>query len=150
MENHRAATTAPQQNARAAQPFAAFAPQLSFLKGGGAVHRIGEKPTASPVTGAGSLNVPIATAPPRSGFCPQLGLSYNFGTRDGPFGIGAKGLARACKKKPMTVGRATRLETGLMTNSRAQSVPSNATAPASRHSSPGLNACARLFGGGTR
>ena len=42
---------------------------------------IGEKFAANPVTGTGSMNVPIATSPGRSGFGPQLSLSYDSGCR---------------------------------------------------------------------
>ena len=63
-------------------------PQLSLPKGGGAIHGIGEKFAANPVTGTGSLTVPIATSPGRSGFGPQLALSYDSGSGNGPFGLG--------------------------------------------------------------
>jgi hypothetical protein len=42
-------------------------PSLSLPKGGGAIRGIGEKFAANPVTGTGSLNVPIYTSPGRSG-----------------------------------------------------------------------------------
>src|ERR1700730_9831190 len=64
------------------------APTISLPKGGGAIHGIGEKFTANPVTGTGSMTVPIATSPGRSGFGPQLSLSYDSGAGNGPFGIG--------------------------------------------------------------
>ncbi|MBZ5494667.1 MAG: toxin [Acidobacteriia bacterium] len=67
-------------------PFSA--PQISLPKGGGAIHGIGEKFAANPVTGTGSLTVPIAVSPGRSGFGPQLSLSYDSGTGNGPFGLG--------------------------------------------------------------
>jgi len=57
-------------------------------KGGGAIRGIGEKFTANPVTGTGSLSVPIAVSPGRSGFSPQLTLSYDSGAGNGPFGLG--------------------------------------------------------------
>src|SRR5271167_4299948 len=63
-------------------------PQISLPKGGGAIHGIGEKFAANPVTGTGSLTVPIATSPGRSGFGPQLSLSYDSGSGNGPFGLG--------------------------------------------------------------
>lgn len=68
--------------------FAVNAPQVSLPKGGGAIRGMGEKFTANPVTGTGSLSVPIATSPGRAGFGPQLGLSYDSGAGNGPFGIG--------------------------------------------------------------
>ena len=42
-----------------------------------AISGIGEKFAANPVTGTGSMTVPIATGPGRSGFGPQLSLSYD-------------------------------------------------------------------------
>lgn len=63
-------------------------PAISLPKGGGAIRGIGEKFAANPVTGTGSMTVPIATSPGRSGFGPQLSLSYDSGAGNGPFGIG--------------------------------------------------------------
>src|SRR4051812_19867730 len=67
-------------------PFAA--PTISLPKGGGAIRGMGEKIAANPVTGTGSMSVPIATSPGRSGFGPQLSLSYDSGAGNGPFGFG--------------------------------------------------------------
>jgi len=63
-------------------------PAISLPKGGGAIRGIGEKFAANPVTGTGSLSVPIYTSPGRSGFGPQLSLSYDSGAGNGPFGFG--------------------------------------------------------------
>ena len=63
-------------------------PSLSLPKGGGAIRGIGEKFAANPVTGTGSMTVPIAVSPGRSGFGPQLSLSYDSGAGNGPFGFG--------------------------------------------------------------
>jgi hypothetical protein len=49
---------------------------------------IGEKFAANPVTGTGSMTVPIAISPGRGGFGPQLALSYDSGSGNGPFGFG--------------------------------------------------------------
>ena len=68
--------------------FGLNAPKLSLPKGGGAIRGIGEKFSASPVTGTGSLTVPIFASPGRSGFGPQLSLSYDSGAGNGPFGFG--------------------------------------------------------------
>src|SRR5947199_6796372 len=68
--------------------FRLSAPTLSLPKGGGAIRGIGEKFGANPVTGTGSMTVPIATSPGRSGFGPQLSLSYDSGSGNGPFGLG--------------------------------------------------------------
>src|SRR6266704_1471512 len=64
------------------------APSISLPKGGGAIRGIGEKFAANPVTGTGSMTVPIAVSPGRSGFGPQLALSYDSGSGNGPFGLG--------------------------------------------------------------
>jgi len=63
-------------------------PVITLPKGGGAIRGIGEKFTANPVTGTASMTVPIATSPGRSGFGPQLALSYDSGSGNGPFGFG--------------------------------------------------------------
>ena len=62
-------------------------PFITLPKGGGAIRGIGEKFAANPVTGTGSMTVPIATNPGRSGFGPQLSLAYDFGAGNGPFGF---------------------------------------------------------------
>ena len=61
---------------------------ISLPKGGGAIRGMGEKFAANPVTGTGSMTVPIATSPGRCGFGPQLSLSYDSGAGNGPFGFG--------------------------------------------------------------
>src|SRR6266446_8371844 len=83
-------------------------PAISLPKGGGAIRGIGEKFAVNPVTGTGSLTVPIAASPGRLGFGPQLSLSYDSGAGNGPFGFGwslgvpaitrktDKGLPRYC------------------------------------------------------
>jgi RHS repeat-associated protein len=63
-------------------------PNISLPKGGGAIRGMGEKFAANPVTGTGSMSVPIATSPGRGGFGPQLSLSYDSGAGNGPFGFG--------------------------------------------------------------
>ena len=79
----------PQQSgdkAERQQPLAV--PAITLPKGGGAIRGIGEKFAANPVTGTGSLTVPIATSPGYSGFGLKLALSYNSGAGNGPFGFG--------------------------------------------------------------
>lgn len=66
----------------------ATAPAITLPKGGGAIHGMGEKFAANPVTGTGSMSIPIASSPGRSGFGPQLSLSYDSGAGNGPFGFG--------------------------------------------------------------
>lgn len=63
-------------------------PSISLPKGGGSIRGIGEKFGANPVTGTGSLTVPIFTSPSRCDFFPKLSLNYNSGGSNGPFGLG--------------------------------------------------------------
>src|SRR5215211_322850 len=63
-------------------------PAISVPRGGGTIRGMGEKFSANPVNGTGSLSVPIFTSPGRSAFGPQLSLSYDSGSGNGPFGIG--------------------------------------------------------------
>jgi RHS repeat-associated protein len=63
-------------------------PSISLPKGGGAIRGVGEKFAANSVTGTGSMSVPIATSPGRSGFGPGLSLAYDSGSGNGPFGFG--------------------------------------------------------------
>lgn len=63
-------------------------PSISLPKGGGAIRGIGEKFVANPVTGSGSMSVPLSITPGRAGFGPQLSLSYDSGAGNGAFGFG--------------------------------------------------------------
>src|SRR5712691_6846251 len=69
-------------------PSAFAPPQIALPRGGGAIRGIDEKFSANPVTGTASTSVPIPTSPGRSGFGPQLSLSYDSGHGNGPFGLG--------------------------------------------------------------
>ena len=82
------AATEAQADRGSQESFRVTAPSLSLHKGGGAIRGMGEKFAANPVTGTGSMSVPIATSPGRSGFAPQLALSYDSGAGNGPFGFG--------------------------------------------------------------
>ena len=84
--NQKVATNASSKDSANASSSAL--PSISLPKGGGAIRGIGEKFSANPVTGTGSMTVPIATSPGRSGFGPQLSLSYDSGADNGPFGFG--------------------------------------------------------------
>jgi RHS repeat-associated protein len=64
------------------------APNISSPQGGGAIRGIDEKFAADQATGAGRLTVPIPTSATRSGFGPELGLSYDSSGGNGPFGFG--------------------------------------------------------------
>ena len=61
---------------------------INLPKGGGAIQGIGEKFETNPVTGTFSMGAPIAISPGRNGFTPQLGLAYNSGSGNSPFGLG--------------------------------------------------------------
>jgi hypothetical protein len=65
-----------------------IAPQLNLPKGGGAIRGLGEKFAANPVTGTGSTTIPIYASPGRSGFGPEVSLSYDSGRGNSPFGFG--------------------------------------------------------------
>jgi len=66
----------------------AVAPTIELPKGGGAVRGIGEKFSANPATGTGSITVPLPLSRGRSGLEPALSLSYDSGRGNGPFGFG--------------------------------------------------------------
>ncbi|WP_394826074.1 SpvB/TcaC N-terminal domain-containing protein [Pendulispora albinea] len=63
-------------------------PIPSLPKGGGALRGIGEKFAAAAATGTATMSVPIAISPGRNGMQPSIGLSYDSGGGNGPFGIG--------------------------------------------------------------
>jgi hypothetical protein len=69
----------------AKQAFAVTPPGIALPKGGGAGSARNSPLTPSP---APAPSVPIATSPGRSGFGPQLSLSYDSGAGNGPFGFG--------------------------------------------------------------
>lgn len=68
--------------------FSVSAPSLSLPNGGGAIRSIGEKFSASAARGTGTMSIPIAASPGRSGFGPALSLSYDSGAGNGTFGFG--------------------------------------------------------------
>ncbi len=63
-------------------------PAVSLPKGGGAIKGMGEKFSANPVTGTGSMSVLSAISPGRSGFGSQLSVSYDSGVGNRMFGLG--------------------------------------------------------------
>lgn len=65
-----------------------LAPSVTLPKGGGAIRGIGEKFSVNSASGTGTASVPITTSPGRSGFGPQISLSYDSGSGNGPFGLG--------------------------------------------------------------
>ncbi len=75
-----------EQSSREANGFSP--PAISLPKGGGAIHGVGEKFAANPVNGSGSMTIPVIVSAGRAGFSPQLSLSYDSGSGNGPFGFG--------------------------------------------------------------
>lgn len=63
-------------------------PSISLPKGGGAIKGIEEKFQVNAITGTSSFAIPIPLSPSRSGFVPSIGLSYNSGSGNSPFGLG--------------------------------------------------------------
>lgn len=63
-------------------------PSVELPRGGGAIRGIGEKFAANPVTGTGSLTIPLPLSPGRSEFTPSLALAYDSGAGQGSFGMG--------------------------------------------------------------
>src|SRR5258708_8212825 len=67
--------------------FSTTPPTINLPKGGGAIRDIGEKFSANPTTGTGSMTIPVPTSPGRSNFGPHLSLDYNSTSGHGPFSI---------------------------------------------------------------
>src|SRR6266542_4053784 len=61
---------------------------IMMSKGGGAIKGIVEKFEVAAVIGTAGLSVPLPVSPGRSGFGPAVGLSYDSGHGNGPFGLG--------------------------------------------------------------
>lgn len=62
-------------------------PAISLPKGGGAIRGMGEKFGSNPVSGTGSLTIPLPLSPGRSGFTRALALAYDSGAGNGPYGF---------------------------------------------------------------
>jgi RHS repeat-associated protein len=75
------------------------APALSLPKGGGAIRGIDEKFSTNLVTGTASFAIPIAASHGRSGSALDLGLSYDSGAGNGPFGLGWRASVLAITRK---------------------------------------------------
>jgi len=63
-------------------------PSIDLPKGGGALKGIDEKFAANPVTGSASFSIPLPLSPSRGGIVPEIDLSYDSGSGNGPFGLG--------------------------------------------------------------
>lgn len=63
-------------------------PSLALPKGGGALRGVGEKVSVGP-SGSASFTIPLPFSPSRTPACsPQLSLSYDSASGNGPFGLG--------------------------------------------------------------
>src|SRR5678815_5610656 len=80
------AAGAPEAQGQADKP--SMLPAIATPKGGGAIRGIGEKFSVAAATGTASLSVPLPVSPGRNGFGPAVGLAYDSGHGNGPFGIG--------------------------------------------------------------
>ncbi len=63
-------------------------PSVELPKGGGAIKGIEEKFQVNSVNGTLSFAIPIPFSPSRHGFIPEIGLNYNSGQGNTPFGLG--------------------------------------------------------------
>ncbi|HET7502645.1 MAG TPA: SpvB/TcaC N-terminal domain-containing protein, partial [Kofleriaceae bacterium] len=112
MADHRAADDSPQATAHrtagddrprgkssSTASTAPVAPTLSLPKGGGAIRGIDEKFSTNLVNGTASFTIPIATSQGRGGFSLELGLGYDSGAGNGPFGTGWHLSAPAITRK---------------------------------------------------
>ena len=77
----------PSTSADAPRPFS-LAPSITLPKGGGALQGVDEKHAVSAATGAATASIGLPVSPSRNGFQPALGLSYDSGGGNGPFGLG--------------------------------------------------------------
>lgn len=93
-------------------------PTVSLPKGGGAIRGIGEKFEANPVTGAATFTIPLPASPGRNGFAPQLLLTYDSGSGNGPFGFGwSLGIPSVTRKTEKGLPRYTDDDTFVITGS---------------------------------
>ncbi len=77
-------------------------PEIVLPSGGGSISGMGEKFEVNAVTGTNSVVIPIPSTPGRSGFGPELSLSYDSGAGNGPFGIGWSLSAATITRKTST------------------------------------------------
>ena len=72
---------------------------VTLPSGGGAIRGLEEKFSVTAATGTATMTVPLPFSPGRSGFTPQLQLSYDSSAGNGPFGIGwSAGLSSVTRK----------------------------------------------------
>jgi Salmonella virulence plasmid 65kDa B protein len=95
--------TAEKVTSRSEGQQASAAPSISRPKGGGAVHGIGEKSGANPVTSTGSLAHPTGHRPGLLGGRPSASRSYDSGSGSALFGFGwSLSLPAIASKKTAT------------------------------------------------
>jgi hypothetical protein len=94
-----AATTTPPGDPDKQKPALDLLPAVSLPKGGGAIRGMGEKFSVTAATGTAAMSVPLPFSAGRSGFTPALGLSYDSGGANGPFGFGWSAGAAAITRK---------------------------------------------------
>ena len=73
-------------------------------KGGGSFRAIDHTVTVNQASGTISLTLPIHTSPGRGGFGPSLGLTYDSGQGNGPFGFGWSLSAEASVRRKTARG----------------------------------------------
>ncbi len=81
----------------------ASAPSMELPKGGGAIRGMGETFNVNAATGTGSFGVPLPLSAAPRGPTPAVGLSYDSGSGNSPFGlgwsVGVPSIARKTDKK---------------------------------------------------
>ena len=87
-------------------------PTLSLPKGGGAIRGIGEKFSANPVTGTGTMTVQVSASPGRSGFGPELAMTYNSGSETVPLELRVVDAADRVRSRGVSPGEIGPLLTG--------------------------------------
>ena len=97
--SEQSSSTASDAKGSKSEPSPFTAPHLELPKGGGAIRGIGEKFSTNSANGTGALTVPLPLSPGRSGFGPQLSLSYDSGSGNGIFGIGWSMSLPAIRRK---------------------------------------------------
>src|SRR5437660_455918 len=80
---------APADGKQASSPKDNFSvPVIELPKGGGAIKGIAEKFQVNAVNGTLAFTIPIPLSSSRHGNIPSLGLNYDSGNGNSPFGIG--------------------------------------------------------------
>ncbi|KAG7284482.1 hypothetical protein NEMBOFW57_010857 [Staphylotrichum longicolle] len=79
-------------------------PSISVPKAGGALRGMGESFSVNMLSGTAGLSIPVKVSPGRSGFGPDLSVSYSSNSSNGPFGMGwSLGLPTISRKTDKAV-----------------------------------------------